>query len=182
MASWTLRANSYTRSSWPYGHRCDGRLHVPTIELVLAGDTVYGDVHLYLAEAEGNGTAEWLDALDVVEKLQPAAVVAGHRCDDETDSPENIGRTRGYIQDFAAEVASASTFTDLYEAMVARYPDRTNRVFCGTRQSSSCPRGAIGIAQRQRRRQQSTQERDTGLGWPPSPSPRPKTGVEPSAG
>src|SRR3954454_21473225 len=50
-----------------------GALHVPTIGLVLAGDTVYGDVHLYLAEAKGNGTAEWLNALDVVEKLQPAA-------------------------------------------------------------------------------------------------------------
>jgi glyoxylase-like metal-dependent hydrolase (beta-lactamase superfamily II) len=104
-----------------------GALHVPTIGLVLAGDTVYADVHLYLAEAKGSGTADWLNALDIVEKLQPTAVVAGHRRDDDTDSPENIGRTREYIQHFIAEVARASNFTDLYEAMVARYPDRTNR-------------------------------------------------------
>ena len=39
-------------------------LHVPSIGLVVAGDAVYADVHLYLAEAKGTGTAEWLSALD----------------------------------------------------------------------------------------------------------------------
>jgi hypothetical protein len=58
---------------------------------------------LYPAEAKGSGTADWLNALDIVEKLQPTAVVAGHRRDDDdTDSPENIGRTREYIQHFIA--------------------------------------------------------------------------------
>jgi glyoxylase-like metal-dependent hydrolase (beta-lactamase superfamily II) len=30
-------------------------LHVPSIGLVVAGDAVYGDVHLYLAESQGHG-------------------------------------------------------------------------------------------------------------------------------
>jgi hypothetical protein len=68
-----------------------------------------------------------LSALDTIEKLQPSAVVAGHKRDSDADSPENIGRTRRYIEDFTAAVATARDFAGLYEAMVALYPDRANR-------------------------------------------------------
>jgi glyoxylase-like metal-dependent hydrolase (beta-lactamase superfamily II) len=102
-------------------------LHVPSTGLVAAGDGVYGDVNLYLVEAKGNGKREWLDALDTIERLQPSAVVAGHKRDGDADSPENIGRTRRYIEDFSAAAEKARNFTDLYEAMVALYPGRVNR-------------------------------------------------------
>jgi glyoxylase-like metal-dependent hydrolase (beta-lactamase superfamily II) len=69
-------------------------LHVPSIGLVVAGDAVYGDVHLYLGEAKGSGTREWLGALETIERLRPSAVVAGHKRDGDADSPEDIGRTR----------------------------------------------------------------------------------------
>jgi hypothetical protein len=88
---------------------------------------VYGDVHLYLGEAKGSGTREWLGALDTVEKLEPSAVVAGHKRDGDADSPENIGRTRRYIEEFTAAAEQAHSFSDLYEAMVALYPNRVNR-------------------------------------------------------
>lgn len=102
-------------------------LHVPSIGLVVAGDAVYGDVHLYLGEAKGNGTREWLAALDTIEKLQPSAVVAGHKRDGDPDSPEDIGRTRRYLEDFTAAAEKARSFTDLYETMVTLYPNRMNR-------------------------------------------------------
>jgi hypothetical protein len=93
----------------------------------VAGDAVYGDVHLYLGEAKGSGTQEWLGALDTIEKLQPRAVVAGHKRDGDADSPDDIGRTRRYIEDFRAAAGKARSFTDLYQAMVALYPSRVNR-------------------------------------------------------
>jgi glyoxylase-like metal-dependent hydrolase (beta-lactamase superfamily II) len=102
-------------------------LHVPSIGLVVAGDAVYGDVHLYLGEARGSGTRDWLGALDTIERLQPGAVVAGHKRDGDADSPEDIGRTRRHIEAFTAEAAKARSFTDLYGAMVALYPTRVNR-------------------------------------------------------
>jgi glyoxylase-like metal-dependent hydrolase (beta-lactamase superfamily II) len=102
-------------------------LHVPSIGLLVAGDAVYGDVHLYLAESKGTGRRDWLDALDTLERLAPTAVVAGHKRDGDPDDPEDIARTRHYIQQFDAAVAEADTHLDLYEAMVARYPDRINR-------------------------------------------------------
>lgn len=102
-------------------------LYVRSTGLVVAGDAVYGDVHLYLGEATGNGTQAWLDALDTVERLQPSVVVSGHKRDGDPDSPEDIDRTRRYIHDFTAAAEEARSHTDLYEAMVALYPDRVNR-------------------------------------------------------
>jgi glyoxylase-like metal-dependent hydrolase (beta-lactamase superfamily II) len=102
-------------------------LHVPSTGLVVAGDAVYGDVHQYLAESKGTGRQAWLDALDTIEGLQPSAVVSGHKRDGDPDSPQDVDRTRRYIQDFAAAAEKAGSHTDLYEAMVALYPDRVNR-------------------------------------------------------
>ncbi|MEU3979070.1 MBL fold metallo-hydrolase [Streptomyces sp. NPDC026672] len=102
-------------------------LHVPSLGLVVAGDAVYGDVHQHLAESGEDGLRDWLDALDKVEALRPRAVVAGHRREDEDEGPENIGRTRRYIEDFAAAAVEAGSGEELYATMVGRYPDRLNR-------------------------------------------------------
>jgi glyoxylase-like metal-dependent hydrolase (beta-lactamase superfamily II) len=102
-------------------------LHVPSIGLVVAGDAVYGDVHLYLAESKDGGRRAWLDALDALERLAPVAVVAGHKRDGDPDSPEDIARTRRYIEEFDAAAEKAGGYLDLYEAMVELYPDRINR-------------------------------------------------------
>lgn len=102
-------------------------LHVPSIGLVVAGDAVYGDVHLYLAESKGTGRADWLAALDAIEQLAPVAVVSGHKRDGDPDSPEDIARTRRYLRDFDAAAEKAGGYQELYDAMVALYPGRVNR-------------------------------------------------------
>src|SRR5262249_19116360 len=54
-------------------------LHVPSIGVVVAGDAVYNDVHLYLAESNADSRKEWIAALDMIESLKPRAVIAGHK-------------------------------------------------------------------------------------------------------
>lgn len=51
-------------------------------------------------------------------EAQAQRSVAGHKRDDNADSPEYIGRTRRYIEDFTAAAEKASSFTDLYQAMI----------------------------------------------------------------
>jgi glyoxylase-like metal-dependent hydrolase (beta-lactamase superfamily II) len=102
-------------------------LHEPSTGLVVAGDAVYGDVHLYLSESKGSGRQLWLDALDTIDGLQPTAVVAGHKRDGDPDSPDDVDRTRRYINDFAAAAEEATSYTDLYERMLALHPNRVNR-------------------------------------------------------
>src|SRR6266403_4400215 len=54
-------------------------LHVPSADLVVAGDAAYNEVHLYLAESNAETRREWIAALDTVESLKPRTVIAGHK-------------------------------------------------------------------------------------------------------
>jgi glyoxylase-like metal-dependent hydrolase (beta-lactamase superfamily II) len=101
-------------------------LHVPSIGLVMSGDCVYNNTHLYLAECDEKACNEWLLALDKIESLHPKAVVAGHGVLNPDSSPRHIEETRRYLRDFVASRASASTAIELYQAMLALYPDRIN--------------------------------------------------------
>src|SRR5260370_658034 len=75
-------------------------LHVPDIGLVVAGDAAYNGVHQYLAESDSQGRQDWLAALDIIEALDPRAVVAGHKRYGNDDNPRIIDETRQYISDF----------------------------------------------------------------------------------
>jgi len=101
-------------------------LHVPDLDLVVAGDSAYNDVHLYLAESDPQGRREWLAALDTIESLQPQAVIAGHQRAGRHDGPEIIEETRQYIRDFDHIAGATSTARELYEQVLALYPDRIN--------------------------------------------------------
>lgn len=101
-------------------------LHVPSIGLVVSGDCVYNNTHLYLAECDEKARKEWLQALDRIESLHPKAVVAGHGVLDPDSSPRHIEETRRYIRDFNACVASTSTPLELYETMLSLHPNRVN--------------------------------------------------------
>ena len=101
-------------------------LHVPSIGLVVAGDAVYNDVHLYLVESDAAKRQEWLAALDTIEALHPRAVVASHKRPENDDRPETVEETRQYIRDFDRLVATTSSGQQLYEQMLKLYPNRVN--------------------------------------------------------
>ena len=101
-------------------------LHVPSIGLVVSGDCVYNDTHLYLAECDEKARSEWLRALDTIESLHPKAVVAGHGVLDPDSSPRHIEETRRYLRDFNACVATTSTPMQLYDKMLSLHPNRVN--------------------------------------------------------
>jgi len=101
-------------------------LHVPSIGLVISGDCVYNNTHLYLAECDHKAANEWLRALDKIESLNPKAVVAGHGVLDPDSSPRHIEETRRYLRDFVASLANTSTAIELYQTMLSLHPDRVN--------------------------------------------------------
>lgn len=101
-------------------------LHVPSIGLVVAGDAAYNDVHLYLAESNAQTRREWIAALDTIESLHPRAVIAGHKRPGSDDDPRIIEETRQYIRDFDRIAQNTKTARELYEQVLALYPDRVN--------------------------------------------------------
>jgi len=101
-------------------------LHVPSVGLVISGDAVYNNTHLYLAECDEEARGEWLRALDKIAALDPRAVVAGHGVLEPDSSPRHLDETRHYIHDFNASVESTSTTRDLYDRMLNLHPHRVN--------------------------------------------------------
>jgi glyoxylase-like metal-dependent hydrolase (beta-lactamase superfamily II) len=101
-------------------------LHVPSIGLVVAGDAAYNGVHLYLAESNAQNRQEWIAALDKIESLNPRAVVASHKRPENDDNPRIIEETRQYIRDFDRLAETTKTAQELYDKMLALYPNRVN--------------------------------------------------------
>jgi glyoxylase-like metal-dependent hydrolase (beta-lactamase superfamily II) len=101
-------------------------VYVPSVDLIVAGDTVYNGIHPYLAETNTQSRREWISLLDRLEALKPRAVIAGHKKPDSNDDPGNIAATRQYLQDFNRLDEITTTALELYLAMLELYPDRAN--------------------------------------------------------
>lgn len=101
-------------------------LYVPSIGLIVAGDVVYNGIHPFLAETSTQSRLEWISALDKLDALKPKAVVAGHKIPENDDNPHNIAETRQYLRDFDRLNETTRTVMELYQAMLALYPDRAN--------------------------------------------------------
>jgi glyoxylase-like metal-dependent hydrolase (beta-lactamase superfamily II) len=101
-------------------------LHVPSIDLVIAGDAIYNGTHPYLVESDHHGLLNWLAAIDKIEALKPSAVVVGHGPLHPDNSPRHIAETRRYIHDFIRLSQETATARELYDRMLALYPDRIN--------------------------------------------------------
>jgi glyoxylase-like metal-dependent hydrolase (beta-lactamase superfamily II) len=101
-------------------------LHVPSVGLVVAGDAVYNDDHLYLIESNAQTRREWIAALDTIESLGPRAVIAGHKKPGTDNSPRIIEETRQYIRDFDRLAQTTTTARELYDQMLEIYPNRAN--------------------------------------------------------
>jgi len=115
--------------SIPLGHTDTDHttcLHVPSIDLAVCGDALYNDVHLHLGESDADGRKDWIAALDTIESLRPVAAIAGHKRPGAPDTPDNIEATRKYIRDFDRIASQTKTARELYDEMLAIYPNRVN--------------------------------------------------------
>ena len=101
-------------------------LHIPSIGLIVAGDVVYNGIHPYLGETDKPSRREWISSLDKLAALSPRAVVAGHKRPENDDDPRNIAETQRYLRDFDRLDEATVTARELYDAMLALYPDRAN--------------------------------------------------------
>lgn len=68
----------------------------------------------------------WLAALDIIESLKPKAVVAGHKRPGAADTPDTVGEAKQYIRDFDRIATETQSAQDLYNRMLALYPNHVN--------------------------------------------------------
>jgi glyoxylase-like metal-dependent hydrolase (beta-lactamase superfamily II) len=100
-------------------------LHVPDLDLVVAGDVIYNGAHLYLGESVVVGGLDpWREAIDKVDALKPEHIVCGHQNKQlDDDAQRTIAETRQYLDDADELLQTNNTAVDFFNAMVERYPN-----------------------------------------------------------
>jgi len=98
-------------------------LYVPAIDLVVGGDVVYNQCHMYVGDTTPESRANWIAALDRLAALGPKIVVAGHKKPGAPDTPAAIEESKRYLTDFGRLQESTSSERELYDAMTKLYPD-----------------------------------------------------------
>ena len=75
------------------------------------------------------GWQRWLRGMDVIEKLDPNMIVAGHRKHDSSayEASRMLDETRSYITDFADCAQRLDGASELVSLMPSKYHDFGNR-------------------------------------------------------
>ena len=97
-------------------------LHVPSINLVVSGDVVYNQCHMYVGDTTPESRKNWVAALDRLAALKPAIVVAGHKKPGAPDSPSAIEDTKRYLLDFDRLQQTTASDEELFNQMTELYP------------------------------------------------------------
>jgi glyoxylase-like metal-dependent hydrolase (beta-lactamase superfamily II) len=104
-------------------------LHLPDLDLVVAGDVIYNGVHMYLAQRAVVGSFDsWRIAIDKVASLKPRHIVAGHQNKQlDDDAARTIAETRQYLDDADDLLQTKHTAIEFFDAKIERYPDHLGR-------------------------------------------------------
>jgi glyoxylase-like metal-dependent hydrolase (beta-lactamase superfamily II) len=97
-------------------------LHVPSIDLVVGGDVLYNECHMYVGDTTPESRSNWIASLDRLAALNPKIAVAGHKKTGAPDTPAAIEATKRYLIDFGRLRESTSSDRELYDAMTELYP------------------------------------------------------------
>jgi glyoxylase-like metal-dependent hydrolase (beta-lactamase superfamily II) len=98
-------------------------LWIPGQRILIAGDVLFDDIHVYTAETDGEARAKWLDTLKKVRELKPSVVVPGHsKVGAALDASSAVDFTARYLLAFNEELRSAKDEEDLIDAMKEKFP------------------------------------------------------------
>jgi glyoxylase-like metal-dependent hydrolase (beta-lactamase superfamily II) len=98
-------------------------LWIPGQRVLVAGDVLFDDIHVYTGETDGKARANWLGTLRKVRELEPSVVVPGHsKVGAVFDARTAVDFTESYLLAFNAELKTAKDPEDLINAMKMRFP------------------------------------------------------------
>jgi glyoxylase-like metal-dependent hydrolase (beta-lactamase superfamily II) len=98
-------------------------LWIPGQRVLIAGDVLFDDIHVYTAETDGKARANWLDTLRKVRELKPLVVIPGHsKVGAALDAQTAVDFTERYLLAFEQELKTAEDPQGLIDAMKAKFP------------------------------------------------------------
>src|SRR5713101_6400868 len=98
-------------------------LWIPGQRILIAGDVVVDNMHVYTAETDSKARQKWLSSLNKIRELKPSVVIPGHsKVGAPLDASTAVDFTENYLLAFEEELKKAKDPDSLINAMKERFP------------------------------------------------------------
>jgi len=98
-------------------------LWIPGQRILIAGDVVFNNMHVYTAESDSRARGKWLNSLQKIRELKPSVVIPGHsKVGAPLDASTAVDFTEDYLFAFEEELKKAKDPDSLINAMKKKFP------------------------------------------------------------
>ena len=98
-------------------------LWIPGQRILIAGDVVVNNMHLYTAETDSNARAKWLNSINKIRELKPSVVFPGHsKVGAPLDASTGVDFTENYLLVFDEELKKAKDPDSFINTMKDKFP------------------------------------------------------------
>ena len=98
-------------------------LWIPGQGILIAGDVLFNDMHVYTAETDSKARGKWLNSLQRIRALKPSVVIPGHsKVGAPLDASAALDFTENYLLVFEEELKTAKDVDSLINTMKEKFP------------------------------------------------------------
>jgi glyoxylase-like metal-dependent hydrolase (beta-lactamase superfamily II) len=98
-------------------------LWIPEQRILIAGDVLFNNMHVYTAETDSTAREKWLNSLQKIRALKPLVVIPGHsKVGAPLDASTAVDFTENYLLVFEEELKKAKDSDSLINAMKEKFP------------------------------------------------------------
>jgi len=98
-------------------------LWIPGQRILIAGDVLFNDMHVYTAETDSKARGNWLNSLQKIRELKPSVVIPGHsKVGAPLDASTAVDFTENYLLAFEEELKKAKDSDSFINTMKERFP------------------------------------------------------------
>jgi glyoxylase-like metal-dependent hydrolase (beta-lactamase superfamily II) len=98
-------------------------LWIPEQRILIAGDVLFNNMHVYTAETDSKAREKWLNSLNKIRTLKPSVVIPGHSKVGATlDASTAVDFTENYLLAFEEELKKAKDPDSFINTMKERFP------------------------------------------------------------
>src|SRR3984893_797839 len=98
-------------------------LWIPGQRILIAGDVLFNNMHVYTAETDSEARGKWLNSLQKIRESKPSVVIPGHsKVGAPLDASTAVDFTENYLLVFEEELKKAKDADSLINAMKEKFP------------------------------------------------------------
>ena len=99
------------------------RWRIPGQRILLTGDVLFNNMHVYTAETDSKAREKWLNSLHKIREIKPSVVIPGHsKVGAFLDATTAVDFTENYLLVFEEELKKAKDPDSLINTMKERFP------------------------------------------------------------